>query len=560
MQRLTVAGRRLGLVLLLLSWAGLGAAEAKTYVAERFDARVELLPGGDLRVVETVVFRFESGTFKEVFREIPSRNSDGVAFVRASMDGRPLPRGKQPGQVEVRGNRRIRITWRFPPTSASTHTFELEYVLRGVVRQAGETDTVVWRALPGKHSYRIESSTIDLTLPVSPAGPATTERRKVDQLDVSHQDTAIRLRAAGIRPDGWIEVSVPLARGSVIGAPPAWQQGQQYRAAHAPKWIAAASAVLLAALILLFAVHQGYDSPHRERTTPPGGPARPDTLSPAEAGALVSNANPGLEHAMGAIVALAGRGEIVISEEPRSRWSTRRFVLTRRAARRPLSPFEQAAVDAAFTHRGQLEDSVTLDKARTRLTGHFKPFKRALQAELKAHGFIDDGRQAVRDRYARLGVILVIAAGVTAAVVGAVFARRFGPWPLLIPGAIAVGSLIAFIAHAAHTPLSNEGVRRARAWRGFQQWLRDVAQDRATAPPTGSDELLAYAIALGLAGAWAKYLTKHRLAVPAWFQPVGAADGGAAFVAFVAHGGATASGGGGAGAGGAAGGGSSGAG
>ena len=41
---------------------------AKTYSAERYDSIVRLLPDGVLDVTETVVFRFESGTFKEVFR------------------------------------------------------------------------------------------------------------------------------------------------------------------------------------------------------------------------------------------------------------------------------------------------------------------------------------------------------------------------------------------------------------------------------------------------------------------------------------------------------------
>ena len=45
-------------------------AAAKSYRADRFDARIRLLPGGDLEVVETVVFRFETGTFDHVFREI----------------------------------------------------------------------------------------------------------------------------------------------------------------------------------------------------------------------------------------------------------------------------------------------------------------------------------------------------------------------------------------------------------------------------------------------------------------------------------------------------------
>ena len=72
--------------------------------------------------------------------------------------------------------------------------------------------------------------------------------------------------------------------------------------------------------------------------------------------------------------------------------------------------------------------------------------------------------------------------------------------------------------------------------------------------------LLPVAIALGLAGAWAKFLKTERLPAPAWFRALPSGGDNAAFVACIAHGGASAHGGGGAGGGGAAGGGASGAG
>jgi hypothetical protein len=70
--------------------------------------------------------------------------------------------------------------------------------------------------------------------------------------------------------------------------------------------------------------------------------------------------------------------------------------------------------------------------------------------------------------------------------------------------------------------------------------------------------VLPFAVSLGLAQAWSKYLKHHREAVPAWFEAMSTADGNQAFAAFVATGGAG-DGSGGAAAGGAAGGGSSGA-
>ena len=55
-----------------------------------------------MEVVETVVFRFESGTFTHVFRELPRRRTDAIEIVSAEMDGRALAFGKESGQVEVK--------------------------------------------------------------------------------------------------------------------------------------------------------------------------------------------------------------------------------------------------------------------------------------------------------------------------------------------------------------------------------------------------------------------------------------------------------------------------
>ena len=78
------------LIAVLLVALTAAPAAAKTYSAERFDSRIRVLAGGSIEVVETVVFRFESGSFDHVFREIPSRRTDGVEIVSASMDGRDL--------------------------------------------------------------------------------------------------------------------------------------------------------------------------------------------------------------------------------------------------------------------------------------------------------------------------------------------------------------------------------------------------------------------------------------------------------------------------------------
>lgn len=143
-------------------FGALGAAEAKTYSAERYDSRIEVLPGGTLRVSESITLRFDEGTFTQFYRTIPARSTDGIEIVSASMDGHVLPSGEGPGHVQISGSSRVRVTWRFTPVSNGSHVFELTYLVRGTVRQADDADLLGWRILPTEHAYRIASSAADI--------------------------------------------------------------------------------------------------------------------------------------------------------------------------------------------------------------------------------------------------------------------------------------------------------------------------------------------------------------------------------------------------------------
>ena len=122
---------------------------------------------------------------------------------------------------------------------------------------------------------------------------------------------------------------------------------------------------------------------------------------------------------------------------------------------------------------------------------------------------------------------------------------------MLIPAALRAVGLVGFICYAAHTPFSNEGVRRSHQWRRFRGYLRDLARDRESSPrEADARRLLPFAVALGVAPAWSVYLKRHRLAAPTWFRAASDArdSSGVAFAAFVATGGSGSSGGGTAGA------------
>jgi hypothetical protein len=214
----------------------------------------------------------------------------------------------------------------------------------------------------------------------------------------------------------------------------------------------------------------------------------------------------------------------------------------------------------AFRHKGAEEDTVPLAKARTRLAARLGTFRHAVKQELRSLGLVDDERMHLRTRYRRLSIALLILSGALV-VPATLLVSRYGGWPFVIAGAFGLLSMIGFIFFSSLTPLSNEGVRRAERWRAYQKHLKDVGRERAHLGSDSPSRLLPFAVALGLAGAWSKYMRNHPTGNPPWFRALAISGDDSGFYEFVAASGAGADGGaGGAGASGAAGGGGSGAG
>jgi hypothetical protein len=545
--------------LLLLLVAAPAAAE-KTYSAERFDARLRILPGGAMEVVETVVFRFESGTFQHVFRDLPRRRTDDIDIVSAEMDGRALAFGKESGQVEVRRGSKLRVQWRFAPRTDSTHTFVLTYIVRGIVQRQAGHDVLDWVALPTEHEYRIDESEVALELPVAPVVRPTADSTRVAEVVIEPGGQRVQILARGIGKNGWVRTRLEFEEGAIIAAAPAWQQRQIAARAVAPRWMTAAGIVFAVGLMFMFALRQGYDSPHAVAGSPGTVDTLPDTLRPGVAGALAANGAVTLQHAMATLFALADRGVVTITEDPR-KWGQRNFTLQRRQTNVALAPEDRAALDLAFHHKGQPQDAVPLGQARNRVIRRLRDFKTAVNQELRALGMLDDERMRVRARFLGFSIAFLILAALLVA--PAIFLTgQFEGWPFLVPGAVAAVAIIGFIFYGALTPLSNEGVRRAERWRAYQKHLKEVAREREHLTVDSPSRLLPFAVALGLAAAWSKYVKNHPTGIPPWFRTLAVSGDDGGFPAFIAASGAGADGGGGGagGAGGAAGGGGSGAG
>ena len=536
----------------LLLFIAAAPATAKEYHAERFDARIVALENGALQVTETIVFRFVEGTFTKVFRRVPTRRTDGIEFVSASMDGTPFTLGKGPGQINMGRKEGLHFEWQFPSVSNSAHTFEVTYIVRGVAVPGANGDVLAWRALPENHDYRIDASTVDFVLPVA-AGTPVVRTRRVGSWSPDNRGTVVTLRSRDIGRNGWIEATITLPQGTLVATPPNWQQRHARHQGYRNRLLIIGGGTLLAGLVLLVGLRQHYDSPPSDIPGSSAFSGPPESLPPAIAGAVATHGRPQIEHALATLFDLASRGVVQVNEGPSS-WGSRSFEIVRRTQPHALAPHEQAVLDTIFRAKGGDAGRVSLSKARSQLTMKFSPIRKAIDAELVHLGLLDPARRDVRDRYYVMALIFSVLAAL-AGVGVAMQIDRIGPWLLTLPAAFVVLAIASLIFAGAHTVLSNDGVRRAAQWRAYRKHLKQLPRDQSPA------SLLPFAVALGLGVVWAKLFKQRDADLPHWFHALSSADANRAFVAFVGTGGAGAHGGSGAGGGGggAAGGGSSGA-
>jgi hypothetical protein len=537
---------------LALALGVVAPAAAADYTAKRYDVVVAISEDGDLHVRERILFEFQSGTFKRVWREIPASRTDGIEIVEAQMDGAPLTPGDGPGHFTVSGDNRVRVEWQFAPIGPSQHTFDVHYIARGVVYRDGDRDVLRWRLLPSEHRYSIEESVATIAMARGPIDRPKFESRRVDALETLPHRDGMQITARGIGSNGWVIAELRFEAGTIVTAIPQWQQRQQHAASLAPAWGLAAASAFVAGLLLVLALRGGYSKSTIDLDAALAT-APPESLPAAIAAVLASKGRTSGQHSTATLLDLADRGVLRVAELPR-RFGVRTYEISQVAGRHDLDAHELEALQIAF---GGASEPVTFARARGRLARGSRRFTVALNRDLASRGLLDPDRKRAQDRLT-IGSMVLLLGGALGCVAAAAFVPRFDGWPFLIPLGLVASGIVGIVMASTMTPLSDEGLLKAAEWRGFKRHLKRMADAKEEPHPDAVDSRwIVYGIAVGLAYQFARFLKRHPGAAPDWFI-ASPHDDGAAFAAFVGSQAASHGGGGGGGA--AAGGGSSGAG
>jgi hypothetical protein len=541
------------------------AFAAKTYHAERFDVQIDIQENGSALITETVEFQFLGDPFMFVFREISARNTDGVTFLDASMNGVPMSQGTQAGEVEVEPGDPLKVTWHFEPTSNTSHVFTIRYRVEGVIR-TGDADTLIWRAIPEKHDYSISHSTITLTYP--PKARLIEEPTLEWNFDAAWEENRIILTARDLAENEDLILTARFAPGSLTETAPGWQTQLERASAATSRalpvgFIAGMATLILGGIGLLM-----YARAHTRELNVPSvvsAASPPSDLSPAIAGKLI-----GQGHTfMGTIFDLAQRGSLEVLQE-KGLLGTRTYMLIRKSQSVPLQPFEQELLDALF---GPGESKINMNEIASRLAMQSSPYEEQLEKELLQRDWLDLDRKHKRTSLVVRAVLLMVVSVFVflISVIGAVasLSENFDwlVWLIALAGisvALFILSVPFLVSARTYSILTPTGEEQSARWKGFAAYLKRVSKGREPAiRPDYFERYLAYAAVFGLGANWAKYFQNlGGVPLPVWFHAIGGSQSDfGAIVAVMSVSDAAGAGAGGAGGGGAAsGGGSSGAG
>lgn len=546
-----------GLIWLLLAATlalvvGAVQAQDKSLLWKRYDVNLTVGLNSDILVEEIQEIQFLSGVFRFGFAAIPLDRVEqitdvSVAEIINGQERRYKPHSSAPyGFVTGINDNNLEITWYFPETQGTTHTYILRYRVIGGLRFYPEGDQLWWKAIPPDHNFPIRASRITVSLPrtfpqeqlkVASYGPAATVR-------INERGQVI-FEAENIPADRELEVRVQFPHGVVQGNPPAWQAAFDRRQTLGPVFsivLGALGAIILiggpTSLYLLWYV-RGRDQPVglvAEQISEP-----PSDLPAAVVGTLVDE-RADLKDIIAGILDLARRGALRMEEQKIEGFlgigSGRDFVFHLQDAAKAIYPYEQTLLQALFGGRTQ----VKLSDLRQKFYKFIPTLQRELYQEVVRAGFFPADPQSIRRRWVILGALgLVVAVLGACALVGLL--GDYTEWAFCPAASLGVTALGVIILGNYMPRRTAKGAEETAKWLAFKRYLQYLEkQSDLEAAKDRFEEFLPYATAFGIERRLIDRFAAVEAPAPSWWGPVFVPTSGPVYRGTLATGSAQAAG------------------
>jgi uncharacterized membrane protein len=491
-----------------------------------FDVTVTLAKEYDFEVEERIRWDFEGAQKHGIFRTIPLRYARPPApDYRIEVDvqsvtdenGVPYPwkESSRGGVLDLRiGDPNITVTG------------QREYVIRYRVGRAllyfPEHDELYWNATGNDWPVPIESVRASVTLPAGTtasvarracfAGPAGS---RLAACTASDEGDTVRFEATQtLQPGSGLTLVVGLPKG-FLPEPSALRQFLLRASDFLSVW-------LLAPIGAFAFMLRKWRSQGRDPVSAVALPVRyepPEGLTPAEVGTVVDESADTLD-LTATILDLAVRGFLVIEEVETTKFlflSNRDYRLQRTdLAETSLKTHERLLLAALFSSGKAVLTSDLKDKFYANVPG----ITQALYKEVSGdQGFFPSAPDRVRTNYRTAGVALLVLGPVGGIIQESMLAIVCG----VLAGVIVLG-------FARHMPRRTPAGRKAcDDILGFREFVTRVDQDRLERmggkTAARFEQVLPYAIVLGVADQWATAFAGIYTEPPNWYRSTRYQDG-----------------------------------
>jgi len=506
-------------------------AQDKTLFWERYDVNLTVQRNSEILVEEIQQIEFTSGTFRFGFAAIPLDRLERITDVSVAEVINDRERAYTPNSSSEYGfttstndSNELEITWYFPPTSNSQHTYILRYRVIGGLRFYEEGDQLWWKAIAPDHNFRIRNSRVTVNLP-----QALSE----DQLKIASYGAPVAnshpsgnqviFEAQNIPADEELEVRVQFPQGVIEGSPASWQAAFDRRQQWGP--VVGVLSVALGLLILiggsvglyLLWFTRGRDQPAElipeYITEPPGD-------QPAAVVGTLIDERAEMKDVIAGILDLAQRGALHIEEKKKEGFlgigSGLDHIFHLDDEGQAIYPHEKRLLKEIFGKGRERR----LRDLRNKFYSVIPALHRELYQEVVKAGFFRSSPATTRQMWGGLAIFGAIAS-VALSFVLLIFLASYSV-AVVCPGLALLVLMVSLIFVSRHMPRKTPaGVEEAAKWLAFKRYLQNIEEHSDLAAVKEKfEQLLPYAVAFGLERRLIKKFAAVNTPAPSWWGPV----------------------------------------
>lgn len=497
--------------------------ETQTLEWTRLDTEITVLPNGDLRVVETNVIDFTSGTFTFGYRDIDLSRLTDVVDVLVTEQGRALP-----VELSQTDEGYFRIRYEFEPARREQRVFTVEYTAQGATRYYDDGDEVFWAGVyADRNGFAVQASRLTVRLP--DGATALDAQTYGPRAELRGQGTNVVVAEAlePVASGDQFEIWVKFPHGVIGGSAPPWQAGYDALRAYqrTAKPVVDFALLVLALLTVSAGVPAAIVMWYRRGRDPQVGLVAeylsepPAGISPGLAGTLLDE-KADLSDVIATLVDLARRGVLVIREEQSPGLfgiGTRRDWVIEAGPNfdTELAPHERALINALDVGPGE---DVPVSSLQNVFYKRLPGIQNALYKQLVSSGYYRRRPDMVRNHYTMWAIAGVIAGGMLF-VAGAVLAAEGLTSTLIaLGGAITVVGVVWLLVANAMPVRTTKGAEMRARVEAFKRYLSNIERYGDLRAATEQfDRYLPYAVAFGIDGTWISRFAAVDTPAPRWY-------------------------------------------